>query len=90
MVSCIITMVSRGDSSVWIQKIYQYFKHKPFTCKDITDRLPEFNKATLTAMRNSNVIRLLNRKKRAVGLSTKKPSVWVFTTEALFVLQRYE
>jgi len=83
-------MVTRGRSGEWIQKIHKYFGSKPFTCKDILKKLPEFSGGSmLTQMRNA-VIRLLNRKKRAVGLSTKKPSVLVFTTEALFVLQRYE
>ena len=91
MVSCVVTMVTRGRSGEWIQKIHKYFGSKPFTCKDILKKLPEFSGGSMLAqMRSANVIRLETRKKRAVGMRKDAPSVWVFTTEALFVLQRYE
>lgn len=90
MVSCVVTMVTRGRSGEWIQKIHKYFGERPFTCKDIFKRIPEFSGGSLARMREANVIRLKNRKKRAIGMTTKQPSVWMFTTEALFVLQRYK
>lgn len=73
-----------------IKKIYEHFGEEPFTCKDVINKVPEFRKALITMMHNTNVIRLVNRKKRAVGISKKNPSMWIFTTEALFVLQRYK
>lgn len=53
-------------------------------------KVPDFSGGSmLTAMRSANVIKLVNRKKRAIGMKTNKPSVWVFTTEALFILQKH-
>jgi len=88
MVSCVITLVTRGRSGEWIRKIHKYFGERPFTYKDITKKIPDFSGGSLARMREANVIRLKNRKKRAIGMTKKQPSVWVFTTEALFVLQR--
>jgi len=87
--SFVSTMIKRGESSEWIQKIYTTFKNKPFTCKAITRKIPQFKKSMITAMHNSNVIKLLNGKRRAIGMSKKNPSVWVFTTEALCVLKDF-
>jgi hypothetical protein len=90
MVSHVVqAMVSRGDAAEWVQKLYCRVKDKPFTYKDIRTKLPEFKSSLLTAMRNSNVIRLLNGKKRATGKTKKNPTVWVFTAEALFLLEKY-
>ena len=89
MTSTIITMVTRGDSAVWVQKIYTKFRAEPFTCKKILKRFPRFNRALLRAMHNANVIRLKNGNKRVTGISKTHPSVWVFSNEALMVLQRY-
>jgi hypothetical protein len=83
-------MITRGQSSIWIEKIYKYFGQKPFTCKKIMRKIPDFSGGSmLTAMRSANVIRLVNRKNRAVGMRKDNPSVWVFTTEALFLLQKH-
>jgi hypothetical protein len=82
-------MITKGQSSIWIQKIYKCFGKKPFTCQDIIDEIPDFSGGSmLTRMREANVIRLKNKKKRAIGMRTGIPSVWVFTTEALFILQK--
>lgn len=85
----IATMVSRGNAAEWIQELYQKVKNKPFTYKEIKRNVPEFKKSLLTAMHNSNVIRLFNGKKRATGRTKKNPTVWVFTAEALFLLEKY-
>jgi hypothetical protein len=87
--SIVGTMVSRGEAAEWVQKLYQKVKNKPFTYKDIRKKIPEFRCSLLTAMHNSNVIKLLNGKKRATGRTKKNPTVWVFTTEALFLLEKY-
>lgn len=84
----VYTMVSRGEAAEWIQKLYQKVKNKPFTYKEIAKKIPHFRIPLLTAMHNSNVIKLLNGHKRATGVSKKNPSVWVFTAEALFVLEK--
>jgi hypothetical protein len=89
MVSTAVTMITRGDSSVWIQKIYKYFHDRPFTYKRIAKRFPRFNRALITAMHNSKIIQLQNGNKRATGISKKNPTVWVFSSEALMILQRY-
>jgi hypothetical protein len=81
-------MITRGESSILVQKIYHYCGDKPFTYKKVAKKLPYIKKSLMTAMHNANVVRLENRKKRAVGISKKNPSVWVFTTEALFLLQK--
>jgi hypothetical protein len=82
-------MLSRGEAAEWIQRLYQKVKNKPFTYKEIIKKVPHFRVPLLTAMHNSKVIRLLNGKKRATGVSKKNPSVWVFTAEALFVLEKH-
>lgn len=87
--SYVAIMIKRGESSEWIQKVYHYFKNKPFTCKAITKKIPDFRGSMLTAMHNSNVIKLLNGKRRATGISKKNPSIWVFTSEALCILKDY-
>jgi len=90
MTSYTSILITRGQSSIWIQQIYKYFGKKPFTCKEITKKIPDFSGGSmLTQMREANVIRLENRKKRAIGMRKDSPSVWVFTTEALFVLQKH-
>jgi hypothetical protein len=90
MVSHVVqAMVSRGESAEWIQRLYHKVKNKPFTYKEITKKVPSFRSSLLTAMRNSNVIKLLNGKKRATGKTKKNPTVWVFTAEALFLLEKY-
>lgn len=90
MTSCTSVMITRGQSSIWIEKIYKYFGKKPFTCQAVVKKIPDFSGGSMiTAMRSANVIRLENKKKRAVGMRTDKPSVWVFTTEALFILQKH-
>jgi hypothetical protein len=89
MTSCTSVLITKGQSSIWIQKIYKCFGKTPFTCKDITEKIPDFSGGSmLTQMREANVIRLKNRKKRAIGMRKDTPSIWVFTTEALFILQR--
>lgn len=85
--SYVAIMIKRGESSEWIQKIYRYFGDKPFTCKAITKKIPDFRGSMITAMHNSNVIRLLSGQKRAIGISKKNPSVWIFTSEALCILK---
>jgi len=81
-------MILKGDSSIAIQKIYNYFGGKPFTYKKIMRKIPMFKRALITSMRETKVIRLVNRNKRAIGITKKNPSLWIFTTEALFVLQK--
>jgi len=73
---------------VFVQKLYKYFGNKSFTYKKAIGKIPDFKVSMIRAMHNANVVRLENRKKRAVGISKKNPSVWIFTTEALFLLQK--
>jgi hypothetical protein len=81
-------MITKGDSGIAIQRIYNYFGGKPFTYQKVMKKIPKFKRALITSMRETSVIKLVNGKKRAVGITTKNPSVWVFTTEALFVLRK--
>jgi hypothetical protein len=81
-------MVSRGDSSIIIQKIYTYFGEKPFTFHQISKKIPQVRPSFLMSMRNSNVVKLVNGKIRSVGRTKKNPSLWRFTAEALIVLQK--
>jgi len=82
-------MIERGSSSTLIKRLYHYVKDKPFTFKSMSKKLPHLRSSMITAMHNTNIIRLLNGKKRAIGISKKNPSVWVFTTEALILLSKY-
>ena len=81
-------MVCRGIYSERIAKIYKTFNDKSFTYKQITKKIPDFKASYLKAMHDSNVIKLLNGKKKATGLSKKTPPIWIFTAEALFFLQK--
>jgi hypothetical protein len=82
------TMVKRGEYSEWVQKLYLKFGRKPFTYKQALKKIPHFKPSLLNAMRNSHVIKLLDGRIRAIGRSKKNPSVWVFTAEALFLLEQ--
>lgn len=88
MTSIVYTMVARGDSSEWIKEVYRRYKSHPFTYKELRKKIPEFKSSMITAMHNSNVIKLMNGNKRATGISKKNPALWVFTSEALVLLQK--
>jgi uncharacterized protein YnzC (UPF0291/DUF896 family) len=84
-------MIHRGDYADRINKLYNLVKKKKcksFTYQEIRKKLPEFHQTYLKAMRESNVIKLLNGKQRVTATNKKHPSVWVFTTEALFFLEQ--
>jgi hypothetical protein len=89
MTSVVYTMIARGKSSELIQKIYTLYKSEPFTYKGIRKKIPHIRASLITAMHNSNVIKLTNGNKRVSGITKKTPSVWVFTSEALLLLQKY-
>jgi uncharacterized protein YnzC (UPF0291/DUF896 family) len=84
-------MIHRGDYAERIQKIYAYVKKKndkSFTYQELVKKIPEFHQAYLKSMRESNVIKLLNGKRKVTSTNKKHPTVWVFTTEALFLLEQ--
>jgi len=90
--SIVSTMIHRGDYSERIAQIYAYVKKKKkdqtFTYQEICKKIPEFHQAYLKNMRESNVIKLLNGKRKVTATDKKHPTVWVFTTEALFILEQ--
>lgn len=92
IMSIVSTMIRRGDYSERIQKIYEYVKKKKndntFTYQELSKKFPSFHQAYLKNMRESNVIKLLNGKHRVTATDKKHPTVWVFTSEALFVLEQ--
>lgn len=59
-------MITRGESSILVQKIYHYCGDKPFTYKKVAKKLPYIKKSLMTAMHNANV----------VGLRTGKSALW--------------
>lgn len=92
IMSVVTTMIHRGDYAERIQKIYEYVKKKKndktFTYQELSKKFPSFHQAYLKSMRESNVIKLLNGKSRVTATDKKHPTVWVFTSEALFVLEQ--
>ena len=92
IMSVVSTMIHRGDYAERIQNIYNYVKkkknNKTFTFQEIHKKFPSFHQAYLKSMRESNIIKLLNGKQRVTATDKKHPTVWIFTTEALFLLDQ--